>query len=84
MAYTCGIFSAMNLFVEITLPTSIVLNCKSIVTLKDTKYDVKLMWGKEEIDNFCEVNHYDIRYLLENINPNIAFYHPVKLSKWKL
>ncbi len=44
----CGVFAATKLFVEVALPTSLVLSAKEIVTEEDLKLQGKALWTKEQ------------------------------------
>jgi hypothetical protein len=79
----CGVFAAMNLFVELAIPTSMVLACDSITTLENTNLYSKPLWTKKEVENLEQQNHLSIDTLFENFPENCLYYHPIKLSKWK-
>ena len=83
IARTCGVFSAMNLFVEIAIPTAIFLNVKreKVVTISETSYTSGLYW-KENIQKFEEEYTYSLKKLHEGWKDEWLFVHPVKLSKW--
>ena len=77
----CGVFAATNLFVEVALPTSLVLSAKEIVTEKDLKLQGKALWSKEEHQ---ELEKYErsLKRLLVAFPTNYLYLHPIKLSKW--
>lgn len=93
-AHYCGVFAATNLFVEIGLPTAMVLSAKEIVTEKKLQLQGKALWpdgyvrmdGSSEYakDDFKELEEYNfnLKKLLENFPENYLYLHPVKLSKW--
>ena len=90
----CGVFAAANLFVEIGLPTSLVLSAEEIVTEKDLKLQGKALWPDgwtrlngelkpaqgdyEELEKY----NYNLKQLLDNFPETYIYLHPVKLSKW--
>ena len=85
IARLCGVFSAMNMFAEISLPTSLVLSVerKDIVLLEDTEFQRIVAWDEER--EIMEKKYlYKLRLLYENWRVKDLFIHPVKLSKWEL
>ena len=85
IAILCGVFSAMNMFVEIAIPTAIVLTTKreDVVFLADTEYKAEIYWENHRTE-FEERYHTNVGYLYKNWDTEILFIHPVKLSKWSL
>ena len=77
----CGAFAATNLFVEIAIPTALVL-ATNIKTEKETKLKGKAFWNKE-IEQQGQKYHYKLEELLNNFPTEQIYHHPVKLSKWK-
>ena len=78
----CGIFSAMNLFVEIAVPTAAVLTFKrNDVEFFPDKFGVWL-WGKNRT---ALENKYDrdFKRLYSEWSGELFCIHPVKLSGWK-
>ena len=81
-AHYCGAFAATKMFVEIAIPTSMVLCSKSIKTGKDTKMKCGDLWS-DEIKKFEEKYEYSLDSLYKDFPEDLLYYHPVKLSKWK-
>ena len=79
----CGVFAATKLFVEVALPTSMVLSAYKIVTEKDLSLQGKSLWSKEE---YKEVERYNnsLTALMNDFPPGYLYLHPIKLSKWKI
>jgi len=77
----CGVFAATKLFVEVALPTSLVLSAKEIVTENDLKLQGKALWTKEQHQ---ELEKYEnsLKQLLVKFPTNYLYLHPIKLSKW--
>ena len=81
----CGILAAMRLFVEVAIPTALILSGKKIVTgnslskhiQKHAKYDA-------EIQSFINKCNFDLSLLLQNFPENQMYIHPVKLSEWDI
>ena len=82
-----GVFSAMNLFVEIAIPTAIVLSAlREEVSLFCELPDRSrmLMWDKETISEFsgkCDNNY---KKLMDIWDSSWLYAHPVKLSSWEV
>ncbi|MDR0560033.1 MAG: hypothetical protein LBG92_07660 [Prevotellaceae bacterium] len=78
----CGAFAALDLFVEIAIPTALILSANKIVTdrtsgLSSIANEYKI------IDNIEKLYNFDLNKLIENFPDNQLYIHPVKLSKWK-
>jgi hypothetical protein len=69
----CGIFAAMNLFVEVAIPTAMVLSAQSIVTEKDLKMQGKALWTKEELATLDKYN-YELKNFLMIFRQIICIY----------
>lgn len=79
----CGAFAATNLFIEVAVPTSMILTCKTLKTqTPESKYKEMYIWG-DSINKFAEDYGYNYSNLIENFPKDTLFVHPVKLSKWK-
>jgi hypothetical protein len=78
----CGIMAAAGLFVEIAIPTSLLLSSDRIAVEDDLKLKGKALWTKEEIEAVENVNQKKLSFFLANFPKDQLFYHPVKLSKW--
>ena len=72
----CGAFAAQRLFVEIAIPTAMVLATDKLKIWdnKEVFYNIKNK-GIEKFNN-------SLNDLLSNF-PNTLYLHPIKLSKWK-
>jgi hypothetical protein len=79
-AQYCGVFSATDLFVELAIPTSIVLSSNTIITEKDLDIQGRALWTEEDY-KVLELYKNDLNLLLQNF-PNNIYLHPIKLSKW--
>lgn len=78
----CGVFAAMGLFVEISIPTSMVLSCAKIVVEKDINLEGIELWSESEKSEIETCNGLDLNQLFDTWNENVLYYHPIKLSKW--
>lgn len=91
-AHYCGVFGATSLFVEVAIPTALVLAAKKhIVTEKETTHKGRAYWSSPEVPFWEDENsHWDtIERDYKNLNDmmtrfpeNQLYIHPVKLSKW--
>ncbi|WP_269225943.1 hypothetical protein [Flavobacterium eburneipallidum] len=77
----CGVFASTGLFVEIAIPTAIVLSADEIVIEKDLELKGGALWTPEQ----CEIlDKYDrkLELLLNDFPEKLLYLHPIKLSKW--
>lgn len=81
-SHYCGVFASTRLFVEIAIPTAIVLSASEIVVQKDLELQGGALWTPEQ----CEIlDKYEekLELLLNDFPENLLYLHPIKLSKWK-
>ena len=78
----CGIFAASDLFVEIAIPTALVLTTHHIKQERDLALQGMALWTPDEL-KILEPYGNDLQNLLTNFPKNFLYLHPVKLSKWK-
>ncbi len=84
IAHMLGVFAAMDLFVEMAIPTTLHLICDNLVEEKDLKAKSKTLWGnaaREEVEDKYERNYCK---LIDEWDEDCLFIHPVKLSKWEI
>ena len=79
----CGVLSAMNIFVETAIPLAMCLACKSIKFEEDIPFYGIEKW-REGISELEKHFHNNIYELLDDFGDNVLYYHPIKLSKWKM
>ncbi|MCG8310034.1 MAG: hypothetical protein MI975_21740 [Cytophagales bacterium] len=77
----CGVFAATRLFVEVGLPTAVVLSAENIVQESDLSLQGKALWTKEDY-NILENYRRELKMLLDNFPANFLYLHPIKLSVW--
>lgn len=77
-----GVFAATNLFVELAVPTALVLCAEKIVTEKDLDLKGKALWSKEDYEILDKFN-YNLTSLQNNFPKNHLYIHPIKLSIWQ-
>lgn len=80
----CGIFAAMNLFVEIAIPTALLLVDTNTKTGEDSKRHTIWFCGKEQRDKFEAGYFNSIPCLIREFPKDILLFHPVKLSVWQM
>jgi hypothetical protein len=79
----CGIMAAAGLFVEIAIPTSLLLSSAKIMEEKDLHLKGEALWTAAAIGEVETRYGYSLSSLLNGFPAGQLFYHPVKLSKWK-
>lgn len=79
-----GIFAAMNIFVETAIPLAMILACSKIKTEKDLNNYYGVENWDNEISKFESKYKCNLNYLFENFGETVLYYHPIKLSKWKM
>jgi len=77
----CGVFAALDLFVEMALPTALALSADKIVTEKDLAYEGKPLW-LEAVSEFLSPYKNNLELLITNYPENVLYIHPIKLSQW--
>lgn len=77
-----GLFVATNLFVELAIPTAMIMACKKIVTEKDLFNKGMALWTKDEKQALEEKHERSLDKLFTAFPDDILYFHPVKLSRW--
>jgi hypothetical protein len=70
-----GITAAANLFVEIALPTAIIVAANHVVMSKDVGLSAELLWTEDERNCINDDN------IARRFCEDLLFVHPIKLSK---
>jgi hypothetical protein len=83
-SHYCGVFAAMNVFVEIAIPTALALACQHIVFEKETRYHGVEYWDATELERFLESGHHELSALEAKMGSDWLYVHPVKLSRLKM
>ena len=82
-SHICGVFAAMGLWVEMAVPTALRLIDTEVITNKDIEMEALCMWAPTPMQKYVEENG---DYRIDTMNKiwpkNIAYIHPLKLSKW--
>ncbi len=78
-----GVFGALNLFVEIAIPTALMLSTKDITQEKDLRKKGNTFWGNEEFQAIKDKYNSNLENLFTHFPDDVLYIHPVKLSQWK-
>lgn len=76
----CGVFAATELFVELAIPTALVLSSNDLRTENEIKLQGKCLW-REAIQEL-DVYENSLHKLTAEFPINYLYLHPIKLSKW--
>lgn len=78
----CGIFAASGLFVEIALPTALILSTRgNVIQQHQIEYRGRPLWG-DEVEEYLGKYDFNLQRLCDDFPVSQLFWHPVKLSKW--
>lgn len=83
-AHMMGVFAAMDVFVEMAIPTTLNLLCRKVVQEKDLKVKSRVLWSNEDRNSIEEKYHCNYQELIESWQEDCLYIHPVKLSKWEV
>lgn len=78
-----GAFSAAGLFVEVAIPSTLLLITDKLKMDCDVKLKEGDMWRADTLISFEKEYEMDVKKLLDNYPKDILFYHPIKFSKWR-
>jgi len=76
----CGVFASMGLFVEVALPTALLLACNNIVWERGDFEGLEI-WDLQQLENISHECDFNIKKLFLNYHHKL-YIHPAKLSKW--
>ncbi len=76
----CGVFAAMNLFVEVAAPTALALACERIVVERDTPWHGREIWDAEQVRRILSEHDHDLGRILGAYDENQLYMHPLKLT----
>ena len=76
----CGVFAAMNLWVDAAIATAMVLSSEQVRTEKDHSYKGTEIWDQLEVKDRLNKANYELNKLPELFKKNEFYIHPVKLS----
>lgn len=78
----CGVFAGMNIFVEVAIPTALMLSSKDI-KFENKQFRGVEIWDPVKVNELLENNNASIKNLFNN-HPDKLYFHPIKLSKWEI
>lgn len=78
----CGIFAAMNLWVDAAVATALILSGSEIKTEKDSNYSGTEYWSDDEIINRLKNINYKLDRIGEIFDKDELYIHPIKLSSY--
>lgn len=78
----CGAFAATRLFVEMAIPTALILSANKIKLAKDVKLQPGAMWFQEDFELLKPYKN-SLEKLINEFPENKLYLHPIKLSQWK-
>lgn len=78
----CGAFAATRLFVEMAIPTALILSADNIKLGNDVKLKPGAMWFEQDF-KILEGYNNSLEKLLREFPEGKLYLHPIKLSKWK-
>ncbi len=84
--YLCGVFAAMNVFVEFAAATALVLAAKAVKTDDSSTSGFRgyMTWDSASLDQIYARYEGDLTRLMAGFPPKQTFIHPIKLSKWRI
>jgi hypothetical protein len=82
-AHYSGVMAALNLFVEIAIPTALLLAVEKVVQEKDLKGQGLTLWESSEFKKLEDQYNNDLKTLSDSFPSDTLYIHPIKLSKWK-
>jgi|TARA_B100001093_G_scaffold433887_1_gene431072 hypothetical protein len=80
--YYCGIFSAMNLWVDAAVATALLLSGSHVRTEIDSKYSGSVYWNKDELKKRLSPTNNKLDNISEVFKENELYIHPIKLSSY--
>lgn len=79
----CGAFSAARLFVEIAIPTSMILCSGKVQTIQEIRMKDSLILPRNKDRDFLPKFNHSYDQLVSAFPEDMLYIHPIKLSQWK-
>ena len=79
----CGAFAAARLFVEVAIPTAMVLCSNKVQAIDNTNFPDSLRLPRDKARDFLPHFNYSYNELVAHFPKDMLYIHPIKLSKWK-
>lgn len=80
-SHYCGVFTATELFVEVAIPTAMVLAASRISTEDDCRLHGKALWTQDDF-KVLEPFNQSFDALQRHFPETYLYLHPIKLSAW--
>ncbi len=85
----CGVFAATELFVELAIPTALLLSSEDVITEPQIGKKGKVFWPyskkrKQLYEDEMKKYGYKLDKLITMFPKDVLYIHPVKLSKWEV
>jgi hypothetical protein len=78
----CGVFSAMNIWVDAAIATALVLSSDKIRTEKDHSYKGTEIWNEDELSLKTASSKNKLDQITKLFDNDEFYIHPIKLSKF--
>jgi hypothetical protein len=80
--YLCGVFAAMDLWVDCAVATAMVLSTDTINTENDHEFIGREIWDENELQELIKATNGKIDQIHKGMPENGLYIHPIKLSSW--
>jgi hypothetical protein len=78
----CGVFAALNLWVDAAIATSMVLSCENITQERDHGLTGKEFWNPIDANKVISKAEGKIEKISDLFSEEISYIHPIKLSEF--
>jgi len=78
----CETAGKMRLWVEVAIPTLLLLCSQNVIFEKDRNLHGKTYWTPNEVNNLIKRNEGHVKNLIQEFDNNTLYLHPIKLSTW--
>ena len=78
----CGIFAAMNLWVDTAIATSMILSCDKITQERDHKFMGMEFWNRIDANKVISKAEGKIEKISDLFSEETSYIHPIKLSEF--
>jgi hypothetical protein len=88
-SHICGAFFATDLFVELAIPTALILTSNNIVTETNLNNKGQVYWpfrheDRKKYETDVLKHQFNLKDFLQEFPAGKLYMHPVKLSKWSM
>ncbi len=82
--YLCGVFAAMRIFVEVAIPTALMITLDKLMCPKNIGMDVVNFPSDPQREKFSKENDFSVKKVLADWNKENLLVHPIKYSMWEV